>query len=139
MHVAGSKPPMSNCITTHKPLAENVRGLCVFAVGFVHAQAGVLISCYSLSPYKVIHTKTHMNDDRPPLPTKTKRDDYWTVQWCSGYSSSSWVTDISASSILCCMKRCMYSQSGEPSAATGSVRVVCSIAALFHLLSYENA
>lgn len=28
---------MSNCITTHKPLAENVRGLCVFAVGFVHA------------------------------------------------------------------------------------------------------
>lgn len=37
MHVAGSKPPMSNCITTHKPLAENVRGLCVFAVGFVHA------------------------------------------------------------------------------------------------------
>ena len=109
------------------------------AAGFVHAQAGVLISCYSLSPYKVIHAKTHMNDDRPPLPTKTKRDDYWTVLWCSGYSSSSWVTDISASSILCCMKRCMYSQSGEPSAATGSVRVVCSIAALFHLLSYENA
>lgn len=42
------------------------------AAGFVHAQAGVLISCYSLSPYKVIHAKTHMNDDRPPVANEDK-------------------------------------------------------------------